>query len=60
MGFACDLRRIGAIQYSLDVGNGLVEREYLHLFVGSGTGSLDQPRTKYAGGDGVRHPISTL
>src|SRR5262245_20586930 len=31
MGFDCQLNRIGAIQYSLDVGNGLFEREYLHL-----------------------------
>jgi len=38
MGFDCRLHRIGAIQYSLDVGNGLVEREYLHLFVGRWNG----------------------
>jgi isopentenyl-diphosphate delta-isomerase len=38
MGFDCPLHRIGAIQYSLDVGNGLVEREYLHLFVGQWNG----------------------
>ena len=38
MGFACELHRIGAMQYSLDVGNGLVEREYLHLFVGQWNG----------------------
>lgn len=38
MGFECQLQRIGAIQYSLDVGNGLVEREYLHLFVGQWNG----------------------
>ena len=38
MGFDCDLLRIGAIQYALEVGNGLVEREYLHLFVGQWNG----------------------
>ena len=38
MGFDCELQRIGAIQYSLNVGNGLVEREYLHLFVGQWNG----------------------
>jgi len=38
MGFDCQLHRIGAIQYSLDVGNGLVESEYLHLFVGQWNG----------------------
>ena len=38
MGFECPLHRIGAIQYSIDVGNGLVEREYLHLFVGQWNG----------------------
>jgi isopentenyl-diphosphate delta-isomerase len=38
MGFVCQLHHIGAIQYSLDVGNGLVEREYLHLFVGQWNG----------------------
>jgi len=38
MGFACQLQRIGAMQYSLDVGNGLLEREYLHLFVGQWNG----------------------
>ena len=38
MGFDCQLHRVGAIQYSLDVGNGLIEREYLHLFVGQWNG----------------------
>jgi isopentenyl-diphosphate delta-isomerase len=38
MGFDCQLREIGPIQYSLDVGNGLVEREYLHVFVGEWNG----------------------
>ena len=38
MGFDCPLQHIGAIQYSLDVGNGLVEAEYLHLFVGQWNG----------------------
>jgi len=38
MGFTCELNPIGEIQYSLDVGNGLVEREYLHLFVGQWNG----------------------
>ncbi len=38
MGFDCQLHRVGAIQYALDVGNGLVEREYLHLFVGRWNG----------------------
>jgi len=38
MGFDCQLNHIGAIQYSLDVGNGLFEREYLHLFVGHWNG----------------------
>ena len=38
MGFACRLHRLGAIQYSIDVGNGLVEREYLHLFAGQWNG----------------------
>jgi isopentenyl-diphosphate delta-isomerase len=38
MGFACPLHRIGAMQYSLDVGTGLVEREYLHIFVGQWNG----------------------
>lgn len=38
MGFDCHLHRVCAIQYSLDVGKGLVEREYLHLFVGRWNG----------------------
>jgi isopentenyl-diphosphate Delta-isomerase len=38
MGFDCQLHRIGAMQYSLDVGSGLFEREYLHLFVGQWNG----------------------
>lgn len=38
MGFACELRSIGAIQYALDVGSGLVECEYTHLFVGHWNG----------------------
>jgi len=38
MGFDCQLHHIGEIQYSLDVGNGLFEREYLHLFVGQWNG----------------------
>ena len=38
MGVTCQLHRIGAIRYSLDVGNGLVESEYLHIFVGRWNG----------------------
>jgi isopentenyl-diphosphate delta-isomerase len=38
MGFECELHRVGAIQYTLDVGSGLVEQEYLHLFVGQWNG----------------------
>src|SRR5262249_12633326 len=38
MGFTCQLRGVGEMQYALDVGSGLFEREYLHLFVGHWNG----------------------
>lgn len=34
MGFACELERVVAFQYKLDLPGGLVEHEYDHVFVG--------------------------
>ena len=38
MGFHCPLEHVSAIVYRADVGGGLVEYEYDHLFVGRWSG----------------------
>ena len=40
MGFDCELHGVGAFIYRAEVGNGLIEHEYDHLFVGRYDGNL--------------------
>lgn len=39
MGISCDLSHVGTYSYELDVGTGLTENEFVHLFVGHYDGS---------------------
>lgn len=41
MGFRSALTPLGTLTYNADVGNGLIEHELVHLFVGSHTGAIE-------------------
>jgi isopentenyl-diphosphate delta-isomerase len=40
MGFACTLTAIGTTTYRAEVGNGLTEHEFVHLFAGTYSGRV--------------------
>jgi isopentenyl-diphosphate Delta-isomerase len=55
MGFDCDLDPVGAFEYRADVGAGLIEHEYDHLFMGR-WGGTPRPDAQEVAGWRWAHP----
>lgn len=64
MGFDCEIVPFFTLRYKADVGNGLIENEYDHIFIGTYTGKINpNPEEvmdyRYASPDEIQQELDT-
>lgn len=62
MGFDCDVEKIFELRYKSDVGNGLIENEYDHIYIGyhNGAAKLNSSEAKDAKFIGIEELLSWM